>query len=344
MAEESGLWSYLYSLSVQPAPISDQQLAVANLRPRLWNELLERAEQAQLLAVWHEQLKLCTQVPSVAQTRMQWANTLATQQLSSMHAALESLQQALSPFHPVLLKGAAYQVLQTDNAVGRVMSDIDILLPEQELASAERALWLHGWDNRGKSDYDQSYYRRWMHELPPFIHRQSGAVLDLHHHWLPKTCRWQLNIDNVLQRATKSPITGFKVPCLEDLCIHACLHLLLSGESIKGWRDLRDVHLLCQQVTDENLRARALQLGVLEQVETVKQIALRSFQMGGSRLNWQQKLWQQALIPTKYRLSLIDNHAQNAYYLYGHYLRMPWRLLLPHLIRKARIRLQQKET
>lgn len=343
MASEQGLWRYLHNLSVQPNPITDQQLAVANLCPRQWNALLDQAEQAQLLAVWQLQLEQCSQVPEVARARMQWATTLATQQLSSMHAALESLQQALAPFQPVLLKGAAYQILQTRNAPGRVMSDIDILLPEQDLAAAERALWLHGWDNRGKSDYDQSYYRRWMHELPPFVHRQSGAVLDLHHHWLPKTCRWQLAIDQVFAAATVSQMPGFKVPCAEDLCIHACLHLLLSGESVKGWRDLRDVYLLSQQVNAASLSARAKALGVSTQVEGVIKLATRSFKAGGDSLNRQQKLWQHALMPIAEASSWSRICGQQAFYLYGHYLRMPWRLLLPHLMRKARIRWQQKE-
>ena len=41
-----------------------------------------------------------------------------------------------------------------------------------------------------KSDpYDDAYYRRWMHELPPLIHRERDRMIDVHHTILPLTAR-----------------------------------------------------------------------------------------------------------------------------------------------------------
>ncbi len=39
-----------------------------------------------------------------------------------------------------------------------------------------------------KSDpYDDLYYRRWMHELPPLVHSERGQLVDVHHTILPLT-------------------------------------------------------------------------------------------------------------------------------------------------------------
>ena len=37
--------------------------------------------------------------------------------------------------------------------------------------------------------YDDAYYRRWMHELPPLIHRTRDRMIDVHHTILPLTAR-----------------------------------------------------------------------------------------------------------------------------------------------------------
>ena len=47
-----------------------------------------------------------------------------------------------------------------------------------------------GWERVKAADgYDDAYYRRWMHELPPLIHRDRDRMIDVHHTILPLTAR-----------------------------------------------------------------------------------------------------------------------------------------------------------
>ena len=85
----------------------------------------------------------------------------------------------------VLLKGAAYIALGLPLAEGRRIADIDILTEKQNLRAAERELIFYGWAKTKTDDYDQRYYREWMHEIPPLQHRQRGTVVDVHHNILP---------------------------------------------------------------------------------------------------------------------------------------------------------------
>jgi hypothetical protein len=57
------------------------------------------------------------------------------------------------------------------------------------LPQAESALMLDGWATTHHDPYDQRYYRRWMHELPPFQHIHRLTTLDVHHGILPDTAR-----------------------------------------------------------------------------------------------------------------------------------------------------------
>ena len=72
----------------------------------------------------------------------------------------------------------------------------------------EGALMLHGWSTTHHDAYDQRYYRKWMHELPPLKHNTRGTVLDVHHAILPVTAR--LKPDSRKLLAASRPIAA---PC-----------------------------------------------------------------------------------------------------------------------------------
>ena len=56
--------------------------------------------------------------------------------------------------------------------------------------TVEAALIDAGWERVKEADgYDDVYYRRWMHELPPLIHRTRDRMIDVHHTILPLTAR-----------------------------------------------------------------------------------------------------------------------------------------------------------
>ena len=130
-------------------------------------------------------------------------------------------------------------------AQGRLFADIDILVPKAALARTESTLMLHGWISSHHSAYDQRYYRRWMHELPPMTHIRRKSQLDVHHNLLPETARLRTHPDRVI--AASQPIPGFQslcVPSLEDLVLHSATHLFHEGEWGHGLRDLVDLDAL----------------------------------------------------------------------------------------------------
>ena len=65
-------------------------------------------------------------------------------------------------FPVVLLKGAAYLAANLPVALGRLVSDIDILVDRDNLRAVEAALLAEGWQHVKPDPYDQRYYRRWM--------------------------------------------------------------------------------------------------------------------------------------------------------------------------------------
>ncbi len=103
-------------------------------------------------------------------------------------------------FPLVYLKGAAYQLRGLPIARGRVASDVDILVPAPALEAAERTLLRNGWVADKSDDYDQRYYREWMHELPPLRHHARLSVVDLHHNILPRTSRFSPDAGRMLAR------------------------------------------------------------------------------------------------------------------------------------------------
>lgn len=215
-----------------------------------WDRLLPQARAAGLLArlaVLADDLALTPQLPAAVQPHLTAAHTLAERQRRAVLWEARQLDAALAPVGvPVLLlKGAAYVLSRLPPARGRLFSDIDILVPKAGLGHAEAQLMLHGWHATHHDAYDQRYYRRWMHELPPMTHIRRGSHLDVHHNLLPETARLKTSPEAVI--ADSTPIPGYRclrLPRLEDLVLHSATHRFFEGEWQMGLRDLTDIDAL----------------------------------------------------------------------------------------------------
>ena len=100
-------------------------------------------------------------------------------------------RRALAPLGcpVILLKGTAFVAAGLEAGQGRAIGDLDILVPRDRLDDVEAALLAAGWEWVKPDPYDDAYYRRWMHELPPLIHRERDRMIDVHHTILPLTAR-----------------------------------------------------------------------------------------------------------------------------------------------------------
>lgn len=144
----------------------------------------------------------------------------------------------------VALKGCAYVLAKTPNARGRMFADVDLLVPESDLRAVETHLRARGWQAAELSAYDDRYYRRWTHELPPLGHVERQVEVDLHHSILMRTARLKPSSAMLLEASREVPGSRFKVLAPVDMVLHAMVHLFYGGEMEDALRELVDVDML----------------------------------------------------------------------------------------------------
>lgn len=303
-------------------------------------------------------------LPQQVQIHLESARVLTSHQRHAIAWESSHISSALKPLGVplILLKGAAYAIADLSAARGRLFGDVDVLLPRGELYQAEAALMLNGWSVGQVDPYDDRYYRRWMHELPPMAHCHRGTVIDVHHNILPDTARSALSADLLLQASIPVPGTDFCVlsPC--DMVIHSATHLFHEGELQNGLRDLLDLDALLTEFSArdagfwDELLARSQVLGLVWPLHLALRYtkALLGTEMPAHVVSAVAKgagigAVLQRMLDSMYLRGLMPDHplctnfstniARFALYLRSHYLRMPVGLLAIHLGRKAIMRL-----
>lgn len=269
---------------------------------------------------------------------------------------LRKLHKALAPavIPMLLLKGGAYVQAGLRVARGRDFADLDIMVPGARLEAAETALEAKGWVCETRNRYDQRYYRRWMHELPPVHHRTRTLEVDIHHALLPLTGRLRPDPALIWRDSQPLPDAPYRVPCPEDLLLHSAAQVFQDGEIAGQLHGLLDLHQLIDELGrtpgfwDRLLpRAQALELGrplyyalrfCRQLFDTpIPQWVLRSAQpfapapLSGRLMDL---LVPRVLEP---RAPARPPAALSSWLLFvrSHWLRMPPGLLAGHLLRKA---------
>ncbi len=160
----------------------------------------------------------------------------------------EMARRALAPLgiKTVLLKGTAFVAAGLDAGRGRLIGDLDILVPRVSLDAAEAALLSAGWEWVKPDPYDDAYYREHMHELPPLIHQERDRMIDVHHTILPLTAR--PTPDAAALIADAQPLeNGLYILSPADTVIHAVAHLFADGDLQGGLRNLWDIDRLIRE-------------------------------------------------------------------------------------------------
>jgi hypothetical protein len=279
-------------------------------------------------------------------------------------------RRALAPLGvPVLLlKGTAYAAAGLDAGRGRSIGDLDILVPRAALADVERALLAAGWEWVKEDPYDDQYYRRWMHELPPLIHRERDRMIDVHHAILPLTARPKPDMEAMIE--ARVPLAdGLFVLAPADMIVHSAAHLFADGELAGGLRNLWDIDRLLREFGERDeafwpaLRERAAHHGLLPAVARAVRLARHLY---GTPVNWGQlpisgrrrfaeragreeigSCPQLTAADALYRRRLLARDGWGrprrpltrlGFYVRSHWLRMPPLMLARHLWTKARRR------
>lgn len=330
-----------------------------------WDILIRQARNAGLLArLRHvlDQHNMVKHIPNEARWHFDAAATLADKQQLAVRWETSQINQALAKLAiPVIvLKGGAYVMAALPAAAGRLFNDIDILVPREQLGPVEAALMLAGWNATGLSDYDQRYYRRWMHEIPPMQHIKRATVIDVHHAILPDTARYHPDSRKLRSRAVAvEGMPGVYVLSTEDRILHSATHLFHDGELPHGLRDLTDLDLLLREATEApdfwprlTERADELQLGrslyyalrylryfLDTPVPDSVFAALHAATPNRLTLILMDAIFTRVLAPAHASCAdVLTPAARLAAFVRAHWLRMPAHLLIPHLFHKAFIR------
>ncbi len=239
----------------------------------------------------------------------------------------------------VLLKGTAFVAAGLSAGVGRQIGDLDILVPRARIGEAETALLAAGWEWVKPDPYDDEYYRRWMHELPPLIHRERDRMIDVHHTILPLTAK--VRPDAVGLIAESLPLeNGLRILAPNDMLCHAAAHLFADGDLAGGLRNLWDVHCLIEEFGTEGLEARAAHHGLSSAVARALRQANHHY---GTPIPEGLRVWDSLDPLYARRLLARDSWGRQtrkltrfAFYLRSHWLRMPPAMLARHLWTKYR--------
>jgi hypothetical protein len=145
-----------------------------------------------------------------------------------------------------LMKGCAYIALNLPMARGRIFADVDLLVAEDDIRYFEGLLNRRGWKTKELSPYDDNYYRRWTHEIPPLVHLERDVEIDIHHNILPRTARLKPDGEKIFGCVESSSDFEFSILCDTDLVLHAMTHLMSNDEMDDKLRDLVDIGSLLQ--------------------------------------------------------------------------------------------------
>jgi len=344
----------------------------AKLTANEWDVLVRQARHADVMGQLYARLSEAFQldnVPEAARQHFETAWNLSHRHRLAVHWELLGIADtlALLDIPVVLLKGAAYYAANRMAAKGRLFTDVDILVPKSALDSVEQVFIRNGWVPTHLNAYDQRYYRKWMHELPPMQHARRGTLIDIHHTLLPPTTGVRCDAATLI--ASAQPLVGetelgvFKVLAPSDMVLHSATHLFY-GEFDRALRELVDLDQLIRELGTEpgfwpEIIARARQLDLLNPLHHAvrythllldtpipTEILNKPLdpKMGAVRQRVLDALFLRAFRPN--HMSCNDTAtllARWLSYVRSHWLRMPIHLLVPHLLYKGVIAPRKKQ-
>ena len=300
-----------------------------------WNSLIAMARAERLIGTLAFRLD-GQAVPEAVRPILADAREDAAREARQAIWEADRARAALAPIGlpVILLKGTAYAAAGLPAGRGRFIGDLDILVPRDRIDAAADALIAAGWEWVKEDPYDDAYYRRWMHELPPMIHTERDRMIDVHHTVLPLTAR--PTPDAAAMMADAVLITdGLYMLSAEDRVCHAVAHLLADGDLQGGLRNLWDIRCLLADVDLQALEARAARHGIAPHVRQAQRLAAAIYG-AGARLT----LWDRLV---RARLLARNGWGQEtrkllvfAFFVRSHWLRMPPLMLVRHLFTKWR--------
>jgi hypothetical protein len=290
-----------------------------------------------------------------AQTIVEYRKRTALWEMNRLRRALLD-----SEFEIIILKGGAYLLAEVTFSHSRMFSDIDILVDKSDILKLEQTLISKSWKSANIDEYDQHYYREWMHEIPPLRHIVRLMEVDIHHTILPLTSRLKPDPKKLIDDAIESTQFGFKTlsPC--DMFLHSATHLFYDSDLSNKLKDLVDLDQLARHFSKNNpkyfdqlvIRGQDLNLQrplfyALHYIQKLIATPIPAEALKASAIGAPPRgirMLMDLLVPW----AILPEHpdypqikvsvARWLLYVRSHYIKMPLKVLLPHLFHKNKIR------
>jgi Uncharacterised nucleotidyltransferase len=311
--------------------------AVGGLTSDQWNALIAAARAERLIGTlaWRIGER---PVPDAARRVLDDAHAEAEREKRQALWEADRAMVALGALDvPVIaMKGTAYVAANLSAGQGRFIGDLDILVPHDALEPVEQELIAAGWEWVKPDPYDDAYYRAWMHELPPMIHRERDRMIDVHHTILPLTARPRPDAAAMIADSVALP-SGLRVLSPEDRVCHAVAHMLADGDLGGGLRNLWDIRCLLMEFKDRQaLRERATLHGLERHLARAERLVEATYGSGAPLVRISDKIFRARLLATDAWGRDGRKLLGLAFYIRSHWLRMPPLMLLRHLWTKWR--------
>ena len=318
--------------------------SAAGLPERDWTPLIALARAESLIGSLAYRLQ-DTALPAKVERILEDARRDGEQARRQALWEAEMARRALAPLGVpvILLKGTAYAAAGLSAGVGRSIGDLDIMVPRENLDAVQEALLGAGWEWVKESAYDDFYYRQWMHELPPLIHRERDRMIDVHHTILPLTHRRRPDAEAMVADSVVLE-NGLRVLPPADMIVHSVAHLFADGDLAGGLRNLWDIDRMLREFGSDGfwqtLEERAKLHQLLPEVRRALRLASRIYGTPagplGGRERASDRLFERRLLARNGWGQTTRKPLRFGFYVRSHWLRMPPLMLARHLWTKAR--------
>jgi hypothetical protein len=233
-----------------------------NMRDEDWLALAGRAQRHDVLPILAEQIARAAQRPQLPARVERALETSQIRTLKSNRAIYRDLAEITQRFQAcgmpaVALKGVYLATITYADIALRSMSDIDVLVHEENLQAAEDALIRAGYA-REHSDHAESVNG---HHLPPFT-KPGGSIVEVH--WTlneyglpweeqPGKAVFEVNMAAVWNRVRPVTLEGSPLLALDpiDMILHLGVHTAYNHAFNNGLRDFCDIDRFIRRRSDE---------------------------------------------------------------------------------------------
>ena len=196
--------------------------------PAQWSLLAEEASRHELGSLTYRLVTdgpLAETVPSEIQQRLRvpYVRSAVRNALLLRQTGAAAIELARHGIPVMLLKGIHLARFVYSEPALRSMADVDIMVPRDNLASAEKVFLDQGFGPLPRPDIEE--FCSWSNHLAK-LHKPDAPVIELHWAIERPTSPFSIDLDALWKRCRPAQLEGAAIQllCPEDLLLHLALH------------------------------------------------------------------------------------------------------------------------